>query len=360
MPRVFLFLALVVLAACAPRAQLVFLPGEAVDLPTRAVFVSTTRLPEGRSFGSKRASNPTYLRYGISVPPLRTPGQILWPRAAVDAETQFLATQRVRHADARSFRADLARALTGQARGEREALIYVHGFNNTFDEGVLRLTQLAVDFDVEGVAVHYSWPSAGNPLGYAYDRDSLLIARDGLDALISDVQAAGADSVVLVAHSVGSMLVMETLRQRAIARPGSVTADIDAVILISPDIDVDLFRAQAARIGKLPEPFGIFVSRRDRVLSLSARLTGQSNRLGNVRDPRAVSGLNVTLVDVTKFSRGTGHFTPGSSPAVIRIFRRAGDVDTAFKGRAGLVPGTVLTVQNVTSIILSPVATLAQ
>jgi esterase/lipase superfamily enzyme len=215
-----------------------------------------------------------------------------------------------------------------------------------------------------GVAVHYAWPSAGNPLGYIYDRDSALFARDGLEALIREVEAAGADQIVIVAHSLGSLVTMEALRQMAIDRPGSVYRRIDGVILISPDIDIDVFRAQAARIGRLPDPFGIFVSKRDRALALISRLAGQQNRLGNVANVDQVSDLEVTIIDVTGFSQGLGHFTPGTSPVLLQIFARAASVDTAFRGdasgRIGLLPGTVLTVQNATEIILTPVTGLAR
>ena len=364
MPRLFFLVLIVGLAACTPRAQLVFAPQAALENPTRSVFVSTTRAPKAGGFGGKRATESSYSRYDIAVPPVREPGAINTPRGnKIDTQTQFVASGRSVFPDASAFRGALRTALNQRAGHEREAVIYVHGFNNTFDEGVLRITQLAEDFDMPGVSVHYSWPSAGNPLGYAYDRDSLLISRDGLESLIRDVRAAGARRVILVAHSVGSMLIMETLRQLSIAEPGSAARDIDAVILISPDIDIELFRSQAARIGQLPQPFGIFVSRRDRVLSLSARLTGQRNRLGNVKNIEDVADLDVTVVDVTEFSTGAGHFTAGSSAAVISIFGRAGALEAAFAGdsagRTGLLPGTVLTVRNATGIILSPVTALA-
>ena len=356
--RLLILIALAVLAGCAPRPRLVFAPDIAGDLAQRPVFVSTTRAAAGRGFGAGRAMSPTYLRIEITQPPKRAAGDLVRSRGPRDPQTDFLVVGQRVFSDAAAFRAELRRVFQNRNAVAREAVIYVHGFNNTFDEGVLRIAQLSEDFNVAGVAVHYSWPSAANPLGYAYDRDGLLIARDGLDALITDVRAAGAQSVVIVAHSLGSMLVMETLRQRAIARPGSVHNDIDGVILISPDIDVDLFRTQAARIGLLPEPFGIFVSQRDRVLSLSARLTGQRNRLGNVRNIEAVADMNVTIVDVTEFSTGAGHFTVGSSPALIQLFGKAGNIDAAFRGdsagRTGLLPGTVLTVQNATAIVLSP------
>lgn len=363
MSRFLLILTFVTLSACSGRAVLVKAPDLVSMNDIRSVFIGTTRAIEGGRLTGERSERMTLGRFDISIPPDREPGTVSWPEREVDPNTQFLLKDAVTYRSASAFRSELSRALSRRTTGSREAVIFVHGFNNTFEEGLLRITQLAHDFDLPGVAVHYSWPSAGNPLGYAYDRDSSLFARDGLEHLIAEVKAAGARQIVIVAHSMGSMLVMETLRQKEIGKPGSVLRDIDGVILISPDIDVDLFRAQVKRIGKLPEAFGIFVSKRDRVLNLSARLTGQKDRLGNVASVEEVSDLAVTIIDVTEFSTGAGHFTAATSPAVLAIFGRAGDLSAAFRGdragRTGLIPGTVLTVQNATTIILSPVVGLA-
>ncbi|MEO1398386.1 MAG: hypothetical protein AAFU56_05910, partial [Pseudomonadota bacterium] len=67
---------------------------------------------------------------------------------------------------------------------------------------------------------------------------------------------------------------------------------------------------------------------------------------------------------VTGFSSGIGHFTAGTSPALIGLLGQLAEVDRAFEqdraGRAGLVPGTVLTVQNATQVILTPAAALGR
>ena len=121
--------------------------------------------------------------------------------------------------------------------------------------GRRRTPELGHDLKVQGVLVHYSWPSRANALGYVYDRDSALFGRDGLEVLIRDVEAAGARNVIVVAHSMGGALVMETLRQMAIAGDRHSLERIRCVILMSPDIDLDVFHEQAVKIGKLPGPF---------------------------------------------------------------------------------------------------------
>jgi esterase/lipase superfamily enzyme len=135
---------------------------------------------------------------------------------------------------------------------------------------------------------------------------------------------------------------------------------VRGVVLISPDIDVEVFRMQARDIGRLPQPFLIFGSDRDRVLRLSALITGQKGRLGSLENIDQVADLDVTYLDVGAFSSGAGHFVAGTSPALIQLLGRIGEVDQAFggdaAGRTGLLPGLILTTRSATRIILSPVA----
>ena len=368
MPTIARILLLVLLIGCTPRGQMVLYPQAVSVGDEKTVFVGTTRLldPETGGFGNLRSKTPVFAKYDISIPPDRALGVISWPPKgrAPDPTRDFLTTDQTIFSDATAFRAALHAGLGAQGRGTREAVVFVHGFNNNFAEGLFRIAQLSHDLDVPGVAVHYSWPSAAKPLGYAYDRDSALFARDGLQALLQEVTAAGAERILIVAHSMGAALTMETLRQIAFQHDDRLMSRIRGVVLISPDIDVDVFHAQAVAIPVLPQPFIIFTSRRDRALMLSARLTGQRDRLGNLADVSEVADLKVTVLDVGAFSTGTGHFNVGDSSALIKILARLGEINDAFdtdpSGRAGLLPGAVLTVQNATQIILSPVVAIGQ
>lgn len=362
--RIICLTLILMLAACAPRGSLVIDPKAEGIGASRDVFVATTRAaaPGVGQFSSDRGRGASYGKYRVSIPPEHETGEIEWPRRRPDAVQHFVTSDAESYSGPAAFRAALGRAIANLPRGERGAVIYVHGFNNNFAEGLYRIAQLGHDYKVPGVAVHFSWPSAGHPLGYAYDRDSVITARDGFEALLRDVAAAGANEILIVAHSMGSYLMMETLRQMAIARDNSLRNRVSGVVLISPDIDIDVFRAQAARIGQLPQPFVIFSSERDRALRLSARLTGQRDRLGNVTDAAEVADLEVTLIDVTDFAErgGLNHFTALNSPAIIALFSGLPQLAATFNRdasvRTGLFPGTVLTVQNATEIILTPLS----
>ncbi|MDQ2065190.1 alpha/beta fold hydrolase [Xinfangfangia sp. CPCC 101601] len=361
-----------VLISCSPRGEFLEMdeiPPEKAALASEVavrevVFVGTTRREEDGVYGFGRDERASFLRYDISVPKERKTGEVTWPKNAkrADPTTDFLTLADQRFADGAEFRRELRSAM--QLRKQRDVVVYVHGFNNTMAESVYRVAQMHYDLKVPGVAVHYAWPSRGSALGYVYDRDSALFARDGLEQLLHEVAEAGAQRVVLIGHSMGSSVLMETLRQAAIRGDKRLMRSIGGVILISPDLDVDLFRLQAHAIGTLPEPFLIFGSRRDTILGLSSRISGAPERLGNLTDISVVGDLKVTYLDTAAYNQGAGHFNVGTSPALIQLLGGIQNIDAAFRaeaaGRVGLLPGAVLTVQSATSIILAPVTVLAE
>jgi esterase/lipase superfamily enzyme len=362
--RVLALVCLVALAACAPRDRLVPVPAAAAAAAEAArerVLVATARAPDpgpGR-FGAGRAEALSFAEYVISIPPVHAPGRIEWPGARPDPARHMLMLAETRH-DMAGFARALDAALAARQPGEREVAVFVHGFNQTFAEGLYRTAQLAHDLDLPAVALAYSWPSADNPLNYAYDRDSALAARDGLVRTIRAAAASRAERVVVVAHSMGALLTMEALRQMAIDGRGPARGRIGAVALFSPDIDVDLFRVQARAIVPLPQPFLIFTSRRDRALQLSARLTGQPARLGSLRSAEALADLDVTLIDTTGVGGGDplNHFTAATSPAMLSVLSNLAAYSQAFNatqaGQQGLLPGTVTLFRNATQVVLNP------
>ncbi len=358
-----LVLAIVMLTACAPRGLLTVDPQAVGVGAVTPIFVGTTRAidPAVGLYGNAKSDQVRFGRFDVSVPPQRDLGKITWPGrgAKANPQTDFVTTRAELYADDRAFSDDLRQDIMAGDNPEREVVIFVHGFNTTFSEGLYRLAQLSNDLGLPGSIVHYSWPSIGNPLGYVHDRDAVLFARDGLEQLLGDVRAAGAKRIYLVGHSMGAHLTMEALRQIAIRGDRNVLDIIGAVILISPDIDVDVFRSQARAIGTLPDPFVIFGSSRDFFLKLSSRLTGEPERLGNLSDLRRVSDLKVTFFEVSNYSKGAGHFTIGNSPTLIRLLDRALDVGLALerdaRNRVGLLPGALITVRNATEVVLAPV-----
>nr|WP_242678887.1 alpha/beta fold hydrolase [Rhodobacter calidifons] len=359
-----MLIVVMLVAGCAARGDFETAPAGLDGGTPEAIFVGTTRAEGDAGFGFERSEVASFLRYDVSIPPEREAGKVNWPPKTrkPDARKDFLLLHWQRFGSAGEFRSALRGAL--QRRGQTDVVVYVHGFNNTMAEGVYRVAQMHHDLAVPGVAVHFAWPSRGSALGYVYDRDSVMASRSGLVALIDEVEGAGAQSIVLVAHSMGAFLSMEALRQEALKGGPKALARIKGVVLIAPDLDLDVFRAQARDIGKLPEPFVIFGSSRDRILNISATISGTGTRLGNIDGVKEIADLNVIYLDTAAYTTGTGHLNLGENPALLQLFGGLVGIADAFtadaRARVGLLPGLVLTVRNATEIVLAPVGAIAE
>ncbi|WP_323775561.1 alpha/beta hydrolase [Leisingera sp.] len=342
---------MVFLAACTDRSYTPTVP-EALELGTpKTIFAATNRepLPDG-TFGPDRTDAVSLLELTVSIPPDHKPGSLKFGYAKPDPVTEFTMAGRKTFETEAAFSIRLQQELAKFPRKEREVTVFVHGFNSTQAETAFRAAQLAHDINLPGATVIYSWPSKGRPLGYAYDGDSVLFARDGLEALLRKLRASAVERIVLVAHSMGGLLTMETLRQMEIKSPGWTAQNLGGVILMSPDLDVDVFKSQMRRFKQVPQPFLIFVSRKDNVLTLSQHLRGLNGRerLGNLDSLDAVNGLPVEVIDTTAFAgeAETQHFVAASSPALIALLNSARETADSFTHRQDLLrkilPGQIV------------------
>jgi len=331
--RQVLLLCVLALCACAPRGQLTTLPQDTPQAPGASlheILVATARnrVSDGQVYGSERSERTNYARFTVSVPPAHETGQIEWPRGTVDPQAHFYVRSGALLEGQGAFADDLARRLaqTPQARGA--VTLFVHGFNTNFAEGLYRMAQARHDFSEADVPVLFSWASEATPVGYLYDRDSTLTARDNLAEVIELLSRSDARQITLAAHSMGSFLLMETLRGLALSSDRAVLDRIGGVVLMSPDIDVDLFEAQLRAFDRLPQPFVVITSRNDRALGVADTLAGDQGRLGNTEQAERLRALGITVLDVTALSEpgSLNHLTAITSPEFIRIARELGEV----------------------------------
>ena len=307
---------------CAPRGAMVFAPSP-VGGAEHDILVATTRLPyaESADYSRKRSLAMSFAEYTVSVPPAHQPGQVEWPDKTPDPAKDFVMTDYERFNSATGFSRAVAIKTRALPAGQREAVIFVHGYNNNMAEAVYRFTQMQLDFGFRSVPILYSWPSAASGSDYLYDRDSILFARTGLETLIDQISQTPVERIVLIGHSMGTQLVMEALRQRAI-RNGGLWPKLQMVTLIAPDVDIDLFRAQARDIGTLPKPFVVFTSGKDRALRVSEWLSGSDDKLGTIENLNRLSELDITVIDTTAVAGGIdNHLTAVTSPFMISMLK---------------------------------------
>ena len=274
---------------------------------TVAIYVAAARPPAAADsivIGVGRAASLTYARYVISLPPGHRQSRIEWPAGGVVNPAQSFAVISAAPLSEAAFAAAVS-ATPKLETGRRVAGVFVHGYNNTFQETVFRMAQIVADSGYGGAPVLFSWPSKGALNGYLADREAATASRDGLAHVLGVLAALRSiDDVGLLGHSMGGWLTAETLRSLRLSGQDGVIARLRPVVLAAPDIDIDVFRSQIDVIGKLNPPLTVLVSKDDGALSISARLAVSEHRLGNVdvSDPRvraAAAERNIQVIDIS-------------------------------------------------------------
>lgn len=278
------------LAGCSPRARGVLCPnGCASPIGGKAItdmLVVTTRdsknAERGEMFTGDRGDKLSFADIAVSIPPAHQTGRVEWPTTPPgDPATDFVATRAEeldKDAAIKRFHARIAKA------SHRQVLIFVHGYNNSFEEAVFRFAQLVHDSRVKAEPVLFTWPSHAKLSGYGYDSDSATYSRDDLEKGLRYLNADKAvGEISIIAHSMGNWLTLEALRQMAI-RDGRIPSKIKHVVLAAPDVDYDVFRRQIEQIHSRPNLFHLIVARDDRALAASRCLHDKTARLGAI-DP---------------------------------------------------------------------------
>ncbi|MDX8448919.1 alpha/beta hydrolase [Mesorhizobium captivum] len=291
---------------------------------THEIFVATTRQQATKDprqvFDGDRSLTTSYARVDVTVPKIHQLGAIERAKGSADSNPakQFTATDVVHYGDASQFAKAVGADIS--MRGNR-ALVFVHGFNNGFDDGVYRLTQIVHDTNYPGTPVLFSWASSGKTTGYIYDKDSSTAARDDLEATLRMLAKSRAKSIDIIAHSMGTWLTMEALRQLAITGDRDLNGKLGYVILASPDIDVDVFKKQMIRYGKPDKPFAILLSADDRALKLSSLISGDKPRVGDYGNAADLASYGVSVVDLSQTKGGDrlNHAKFADNPILVQL-----------------------------------------
>ncbi|HAV62669.1 MAG TPA: hypothetical protein DCY13_09915, partial [Verrucomicrobiales bacterium] len=179
---------------------------------------------------------------------------------------------------------------------ERIALVYLHGYNVSFEEAAIRAAQLGCDLKVQGATAFFSWPSRGSLKGYAADEASIEASEPFIrDFLVDVARKSGAARVHILAHSMGNRGLLRSIERIAGTAQEMAGVRFGQIILAAPDVDADVFRALAHHYPPLAERTTLYVSSKDRALGMSEFLHG-FDRAGFTPPVTVVPGLDTVEV----------------------------------------------------------------
>jgi esterase/lipase superfamily enzyme/HEAT repeat protein len=202
-------------------------------------------------------------------------------------------------------------------------LVFIHGYNVTFENAARRTAQMAKDLEFQGAPVFYSWPSHGNWYRYREDEQQVELAVDHMRQFLVDVaRRSQAGSIHLIAHSMGSRALTAALREIEV-RAGERGALFNQVVLAAPDINAEVFKTRIApAIVERAERVTLYASSGDLALAASRLFNTGGPRAGDSTDgPLVVPGIET--IDVTDVDASMlGHSYYGSNRLILDDLRQ--------------------------------------
>ncbi|GAA5099248.1 alpha/beta hydrolase [Bartonella acomydis] len=298
------------------------------------VYVATSRMMQNnyaQPYGAERSNKVHYNRVDVGIPQQHVKGMVETNAYRPSHDKYFSAVALQKYKNKEQFKQQLNNDLAKKPKGKREIFLFIHGYNNNFADGTFRTAQFAYDYSLNVVTLHYSWPSAGSVPLYIYDRDSANFARDGLIELLTLISETNADQISVIAHSMGNFVIMEAFRTLALQGKYKPIRRITSFLMAAPDIDVDVFERQLNDIKRLPQPTAILVSRMDKALAVSGRLTGGHHRVGDGSDIEMLRKNGIAVLDVSNVDGGE-HNVFASSPTLMALSREGSLASTIMQG----------------------------
>jgi esterase/lipase superfamily enzyme len=364
-------LAPLLLAACGgPPRTLVLSAAKPDEIAgTVRVFVATTRqaADQPQYFSGERGPKLAFAKLDITVPRAHKPGELELPgNGGQIVPGQHFAVASVEPLALPETLVAVRREIQRRPASERDVLVFVHGYNTNFADAAYRFAQIVHDAGFKGVAVLFTWPSRGQLLQYPYDRESAMYSRDFLELNLRAISRdLGTTRIDVLAHSMGTLLTLEALRQASIRGDGNFGGKLRDVMLAAPDVDLDVFRTQLRQIKR---PVTVFVSADDRALAFSRRFAGDKTRLGAIsaKDKQIVADLEkagATIIDLSEVSTSDrlNHAKFAASPRVVQMIGRRlqadGGIATAGPGvgdkLGDIASGLVGTVGSTVDLVVS-------
>lgn len=266
-------LMLLALGGCT-AAEAITEPAPELSPTTLPIFYATNRNDSGSADPAQRfGAEPAALSYGraeISIPLDHKVGEVGtggWEIVADDtkSDTEFGVVSTTTLGP-REFVDGLARVAA--ETGEAAALVYIHGYNNSFVDSMQRGAQLAADLDWRGPVIVYSWPSRAALLDFDSDRENAQASAAPLRVFLGMLaNRADRGSIELVAHSMGARVLL-----LALAGFQNASKPFDEIVLAALEMSRDEYARLAPHTLAAGKRVTVYASDADMPLQFIANL----------------------------------------------------------------------------------------
>jgi esterase/lipase superfamily enzyme len=270
------------------------------------------------SFGNRRG-DLSYGWCGISVPPSHEIGVLERPSVFRlqfrESLKEHIAIVNVTTTSWPALIAGLKSELSETER--KQCLLFVHGYNVSFEDAARRTGQLKCDLGFTGPTGFFSWPSTGWRIGYPIDENNVEWATPHLYDVLQGLAAElDVQCFHVIAHSMGNRAVTRALMDLKSKSP-NLRSKFREIVLTAPDIDKDVFFTEILpALQDQSSRLTLYASKSDRALRASRWLHGYSRAGYAGRSIVVAPGLDT--IDATAVSTDfLGHSYYGASRTIL-------------------------------------------
>jgi esterase/lipase superfamily enzyme len=155
----------------------------------------------------------------------------------------------------------------------KDAFVFIHGYNVSFEDAARRTGQIAFDLHFVGAPILYSWPSNGRFADYIKDETNITWATPHFERFLNLLaKYSGATRMHIIAHSMGNRAVCDAVKHLSERPEGQLR--FNHLVLAAPDIDADTFCELAEALRKLSGRITLYESSNDKAIKASRKIHG--------------------------------------------------------------------------------------
>jgi esterase/lipase superfamily enzyme len=235
-----------------------------------------------------------------------------------------------------AFWETIRREIAKREPKNRICVVYIHGYNVSFEEATLRAAQLGVDLKVTGVMSFFSWPSKGRFVGYHPDGASVEASEKELTAYLSELLGiVGNGCLHVIAHSMGNRALLRTMNDLLGRIANKNQLRFGQVFLAAADVDAKVFHDLANAYHALTKRTTLYVSSKDLALA-SSGIIADYPRAGFVPPVTIVQGIDTVEASAIDLSfLGHGYYADARN--LLQDMHALLENDLAPERRFGLV-----------------------
>jgi esterase/lipase superfamily enzyme len=274
--------------------------GPKLFLKTQILY-ATNRQRQGRSYSSKISNSNTVevgtARVTIGIHEgIRT--DYLPDATFVSAASYTDSPEITSFVDFDNFRAATRREAKN-GKSTRKILLFVHGFNTSFEDALKRTALIAVELQTPVIPMTYSWPSADSVMRYSLDEEMIRASNEAFTDFLKQIASDSPAEIVIVCHSMGAREVASALA--SLAKEKFDTKKLSRVVFVASDIFTTEFQSEWPSLASLKKiKYTFYASDSDLALTYSF-LKHDAHRLGyvdaNLWSPPGASTIDASNVD---------------------------------------------------------------